>query len=271
MADDEDEFKTPEEEEASETHDSTTTGPSDASPLDRRELFPTTPLATRPTARATTRNNNEETPSPRPIDAETEPQNYLHRTDADRLVMRDVEQEEDEEGDGDSMCDADEIKCLEEALEESIRDRLQILLTRDQVEEAAIDCESDKFVLKKGVATEISLPKVPDDWKPKAVAPEKHQPEWKDVDNPGKWSEFTFRPKFNQKAPRLYMHTALSTGARPVPVNATGNRVMDGWEFNYLPWKKDLGASVNRSGSTETKLFPDERKGYLDYELLKKL
>jgi hypothetical protein len=31
---------------------------------------------------------------------------------------------------------------------------------------------------------------------------------------------------------------------------------MDGWEFNYLPWKKeDLDTSVNQSGLTETKLL----------------
>ena len=168
------------------------------------------------------------------------------------------------------MCDAQEVKDLEEALEESMRDRLQILVNRDEVEEAAIDCETDKFVLKKGISAEISLPKVPDDWKPKPVKPEKNEPEWKDVDNPGNWSQYSFRSKFNLKAPCLYKHTALSTGARPLPVNAAGDRVMDGWEFNYLGWKADLGTS-NRSGSTETKLFPDDRKGHLDYELLKKL
>jgi hypothetical protein len=47
---------------------------------------------------------------------------------------------------------------------------------------------------------------------------------------------------------------------------------MDGWQFNYLPWKKDLDSiTVNRSGSMETKLFPDDRKGHLDYELLLKM
>jgi hypothetical protein len=40
------------------------------------------------------------------------------------LVMRDVEQEEDKEGDGDSMCNAEEIKCLEDTLEEWIRNHL---------------------------------------------------------------------------------------------------------------------------------------------------
>ncbi len=111
--------------------------------------------------------------------------------------MRDVEEEEDEEGEGDSMRDAQEVKDLEEALEESMRDRLQILVNRDEVEEAAIDCETDKFILKKGISPEILLPKVPDDWKPKAVNPEKNQPHWKDIDNPGNWSEYSFRPKFN--------------------------------------------------------------------------
>jgi hypothetical protein len=153
IADEEEELFTPEEVAVSETHDSTTAGTSVASPLDWHEIFPTMPLVTRPTSWATTRNNNEETSSPHPINVETGPQNYLHHTGADWLVMGDVEQEEDEEGDSDSMCDADKIKCLEEALEESIWDCLQILLNQDQVEEAAIDCESDKFVLEKGIAS----------------------------------------------------------------------------------------------------------------------
>ena len=75
------------------------------------------------------------------------------------------------------------------------------------------------------------------------MKPEKNKPEWKDIDNPGNWSQFLFRPKFNLKAPCLYKHTALSTGARPLPANAAGDRVMDGWEFNYLGWKVDLGSS----------------------------
>jgi hypothetical protein len=98
---------------------------------------------------ATLNNNNDETPSPCAIDVVTNPQLYLHQTDGNQLVMGDVEQEEDEEGNDDSMCDAEEIKCLEDALEESLRDHLETLLNQDQVEEAAIDCESDKFVLKK--------------------------------------------------------------------------------------------------------------------------
>jgi hypothetical protein len=45
----------------------------------------------------------------------------------------------------------------------------------------------------------------------------------------------------------MYSHAALSTGARPVPVAdaTTGARVMDGWKFNYLSWKMDLGSTVN--------------------------
>jgi hypothetical protein len=51
----------------------------------------------------------------------------------------------------------------------------------------------------------------------------------------------------------------------------TGARVMDGWKFNYLPWRMDLGSTVYRSGLTETKLFPDDQKGHLDYELQNKM
>ena len=42
----------------------------------------------------------------------------------------------------------------------------------------------------------------------------------------------------------------------------------NGWEFHYGPWNNQEEA---RHLSTETNLFPKERIGELDYELLKKL
>ena len=73
---DNDKFETPEEVAASLTHNSTTEASSDASPLERCELFPNTPLATQPAASRVTQNNNGEMPSPRP--AENPAQLLLH-------------------------------------------------------------------------------------------------------------------------------------------------------------------------------------------------
>ena len=44
----------------------------------------------------------------------------------------------------------------------------------------------------------------PDDWTP----PDKTfgEPDFKDVDNPGKWSEFTYRPKYKGKVLAVPVH-----------------------------------------------------------------
>jgi hypothetical protein len=66
-------------------------------------------------------------------------------------------------------------------------------------------------------------------------------------------------------------------GARPVPVNPGGKRVVNGWDFHYMKWNSPDQASdtpnfKSRSGgATSTNPFPDNRKGQLDYELLKKM
>jgi hypothetical protein len=73
-----------------------------------------------------------------------------------------------------------------------------------------------------------------------------------------------------------YAHHSLPTGARPMPVNPEGKRVVNGWEFHYEKWNSPDQASdtpnfKSQSGATSTNPFPDNRKGRLDYELLKKM
>jgi hypothetical protein len=99
----------------------------------------------------------------------------------------------------------------------------------------------------------------------------KGKPTFESVDNPGEWLKFTYRPKLGMKN---YAHHSLPTGARPVPVNQQGKRVVDGWEFHYEKWESDLALGAtnkNRSGTTSTNPFPDNRKGRLDYDLLKRM
>ena len=45
------------------------------------------------------------------------------------------------------------------------------------------------------------------------------------------------------------------------------------WEFHYEKWNSDQAsaAHTSRSGATSTNPFPDNRKGRLDYNLLKKM
>jgi hypothetical protein len=142
------------------------------------------------------------------------------------LNMSDVAEEEGEHGDGDSIADAIESSELEEALEESPHHRLLILI-KNEGEEVS-DIESNRILLKKGLAAEGSMSSVPSDWTPPIAKAEKCEPICKSVDNPGEWPQFTYRPTKN------YAHHLLPTGAQPMLVDPHGKRVMGDWEFHLM-------------------------------------
>jgi len=80
-------------------------------------------------------------------------------------------------------------------------------------------------------------PCAPDDWKRAKVRIEKGEPEsFDNIDNPGDWDEFVFRPKFQTKKGKdygRYMYHALPIGATVVAKNELGKRVVGDWEFHY--------------------------------------
>jgi hypothetical protein len=134
--------------------------------------------------------------------------------------MSDVVEEQAEHGDGDSVADAIESAELEEALEESLRDRL-LILVKNKGEQVS-DVESNRILLKKGLAAEILMPSAPSDWTAPIPKAEKGEPTFESVDNPGEWPQFTYCPKFQKTGTKNYAHHSLPTGARPVPVNPEG-------------------------------------------------
>ncbi len=56
-----------------------------------------------------------------------------------------------------------------------------------------------------------SAPSAPDDWNP-IVNRNKGEPLFEDVDNPGGWSNYTFRPMFEQRGGKYICH-AMPAGA----------------------------------------------------------
>jgi hypothetical protein len=65
------------------------------------------------------------------------------------------------------------------------------------------------------------------------------EPRFEDVNNPGKWSNFTFRPVFEPRGEK-YIYHSMPAGAVPVLMNAkTGKREVGGYEFFYQGWKND--------------------------------
>ena len=81
-----------------------------------------------------------------------------------------------------------------------------------------------------------SVPSAPGGWTPATCKEEKGEPKFKDVDNPGQWSEFMFRPKFEGKyGSEAYGHHAIPAGAKVVPLDpTTGKRTVN--EFDFLRW-----------------------------------
>ncbi len=83
-----------------------------------------------------------------------------------------------------------------------------------------------------------SEPIAPDDWNP-TINIIHREPLFEDVDNPGDWSNYIFRPIFEPRGGKYICHT-MPAGNVPVPINAvTGKREAGGYEFFYKGWKEE--------------------------------
>jgi hypothetical protein len=111
----------------------------------------------------------------------------------------------------------------------------------------------------------------PDDWN-LTVNRNKGEPLFQDVDNPGGWSSYSFRPMFEPRSGKYICH-AMPAGAVPVPINAvTGKREEGGYEFFYQGWKQENPTRENcRFGATREDIFPTDRDVKLDVTFLKNM
>lgn len=117
---------------------------------------------------------------------------------------------------------------------------------------------------------DVKIPKPPPDWSVPVTQEARGEPKFEDVDNPGSWPQYCYRPVFNGRSNTAkYKHHALPTGAIPVPKNAEGIRKVNGWVFYYDGWV-NVGPS-HRHGATTANMFPEELDGCLDADILKKL
>jgi hypothetical protein len=107
-------------------------------------------------------------------------------------------------------------------------------------------------------------PSAPDDWNPN-ININCGEPRFEDVDNPGGWSNYTFRPMFEPRGGKYICH-AMPAGAVPVPINALmEKREAGGYEFLYKGWKEENPTRENcRFGAIRENLFPADRDVTLD-------
>ncbi len=85
----------------------------------------------------------------------------------------------------------------------------------------AVMCEVKDVTFKSTLFVALpgwSPPSPPDDWNP-TIHVDRREPLFEDVDNPGKWSNLTFRPTFAPKGGK-YIDHSMPAGAVPVPINA---------------------------------------------------
>ena len=119
-----------------------------------------------------------------------------------------------------------------------------------------------------------SIPKPPDNWErpPPRVAraggAAVEEPSFENVDNPGNWNDYIFRPVYEGGK---YVRHELLTGCTPVPLDENGKRTAGGWEFFYDGWKSERPLESTRHGATPANLFPKERESTLDKNVLKGL
>ena len=156
---------------------------------------------------------------------------YLQRIHNQSLEIDEalVREDEEEEGDDDSNCFAKELDDLDIS-RSTYMERVEVLLN-EGIEDNVVDSKSNCCLLVNELGERVSIAKPPDNWKPKAPKVEVGEPEFPEVDNPGGWSEFTFKPKFcvrktTQVPKGHYMHHALPTGASPIPPGIITSAVM---------------------------------------------
>lgn len=186
-------------------------------------------------------------------------------------------------GDGGDSDDEGDGFDVAESMAESTSTRERVVNDHDEIEANVMDSidnchHSNEEVILPGFA---DLEGAPEGWNPPqpnerydpsaALGP--GEPSHSTIDNPGNWSKFTFRAKFDGSGEsKRYKGHEMPAGAIPVPKNSEGKRVNKGYEFFYGSWKHPQDdARFYRAGATKDNLFPPDRFCELDGELLKKM
>ena len=114
--------------------------------------------------------------------------------------MNELREVNNKEGVGESDNDKDDTLDLEEGFKNSLLER------QSEVNGTTVFVDESWRL----------PPRTPIDWTPPPVKTRLGEPEFEPVDNPGQWSEFTFRPVFS-KGVGIYKIHSLPTGFIPLP------------------------------------------------------
>ena len=147
----------------------------------------------------------------------------------DTVQNQDVIENETEVGNGDeSDDDVPDMNELQAAMDEVTISRMD-----DTIDVGALDyigCESET---PAGECVRFFHRQPQDNWVNPEPKPGTDEPCFDDVDNPGKWSSFSFRLKYKKVRTNEYNYEGhdLPTGCVPVEKNGDSKRIIDDWEF----------------------------------------
>ena len=150
----------------------------------------------------------------------------------------------------------------EDEIEDENNAEIQLAQLNRQMEDLAVIGEeqtSGNGPVLYGAPRNWLPPCAPDDFVVPARKVDLGEPQFEDLDNPGGWSSYTFRPYFVKEKgePLKCTHHRLPTGATPVPKDEEGKRVVhltkkvkvnrqvveertgESWEFHYDGWKNE--------------------------------
>ena len=159
---------------------------------------------------------------------------------------------------------------------ESSEDAERIILSNVGGGECEIDDDIGEPSGGEGTVTAV-IPGSPDNWVPPQPPlsftgyVQKHDAPSEDaIDNPAGWSMYTFTATFDKK--NKYMYHTTPSKARVVPMNSSGKREVNGWEFHYQNWSadEDVKRTYARDGAVYPNLRPASRAGCLDVNVFKK-
>jgi hypothetical protein len=163
-----------------------------------------------------------------------------------------------EEGDGgDSDVEGDEVNMHYQAM-------------------TAIE-ENDLDLDEWGEVSDPSIPGAPEGWIPPSAqigficycAKFDAPSHFSEVDNPGRWSDLVFQPKYvkvkgrDKTTTSTYAGHFTPAGAKVVPADSFGQREVNGWKFFYSGgWEPDQfdRRTFVRGQATKDKLEPESTK-----------
>ena len=190
------------------------------------------------------------------------------------LFSDDVSEEQAETGCG---CDSDmEADGANDIL--SGHKRLTLLgEEEDDTNEVVLDNDEQFVYVGKGAIKDnegsiLKIASVPDGWVCPPPNEQRNEVAFEDIDNPGDWSDFCYRPRYKKQDNKLkYWRHTLPAGAIPARPDENGNRTINGWDFHYKGWSGGSIEGLYRAHTFNNDLFPETRNGYLDADMLRRM